>query len=195
MRLHAVAVLAAAAACSSAHSRQEPSPAPTPVERADDPWAAKDTPATTPGPAAGNLNKLVIGGDNVKPQMGLFALSRDSAREVDAEMKQGLEPAYRLAQKLAVKAWAGDRNFCEDAVRQTIGFWGIDGMLDAGELKQWKTRTLDQVRRDKLREINERHYEMIGEHDEAGCEKTLGIYVEGLQLAARDHLVLRNFGY
>lgn len=80
------------AACSSAHSRQEPSPAPTPVERADDPWAAKDTPPSTPGPAAGNLNKLVVGGDNAKPQMGLFALSSDNAKEVDAEMKQASSP-------------------------------------------------------------------------------------------------------
>lgn len=190
MRIICFAV--ALAACSSTHARQDPGPA-TPVERGDDPWAAKDTKDTKDTPS--NLNKLVIGGDNVKPQMGLFALSRDSAREVDTEMKQGLEPAYRLAQKLAVKAWTGDRNFCEDAVRQTIGYWGIDGMLDANDLRAWKTRTLDQVRRDHLREINERHYEMIGEHDEAGCEKTLGIYVEGIQLAARDHLVLRNFGY
>lgn len=180
-------------ACSSGSTNRDP--APTAVERDDDPWAVAAKPTSAPGPAATNLNKLVIGGDNTKPQMGLFALSRDAAKRVDAEMQQGLEPAYRLAEKLAVKAWTGDRNFCEDAVRQTIGYFGIDGMLDASDLRAWRSAELADVRAKHARAINERHHEMIGERDEAACDETLGIYVAGLKLAANQKLVLRNFGY
>jgi hypothetical protein len=182
-------------ACSSGSKPHEPPSAfaPTAVETgAADPWAVEGSAA--PG-KVGNPNKLVIGGNNDKPQMGLFALKTSDAERVDAEMKQGLESAYRLAQQLAVKAWAGDRNFCEDAVRQTIGYFGIDGMIDPKELKAWKTAQLDDVRKRHRAAINERHFEMIGERAEAECDKTLAIYVEGLQLAARDQLALRNFGY
>jgi len=181
-------------ACSSRSGNREQLQ-PTPVETvpgpANDPWAVRDE----QGPAATNLDKLVIGGDNQRPQMGLFALTKADAARVDAEMDHGLEPAYRLAQHLAVKAWAGDRNFCEDAVRQTIGFYGVDGMLDAKELRKWKSATLADIKEQHARAINERHYEMIGEHNEVGCDKTLGIYVEGLQLAATKQLELRNFGF
>lgn len=185
-------LIALLAACSS--GKAEPSPPATPVERAADPWATPSSPSE-PGPAAGNINKLVIGGDNKKPQMGLFALTREDAQRVDAAMDKGLEPAYRLAEKLAVKAWAGDRNFCEDAVRQTIHYFGIDGMLSPGELRAWKTVKLADVRKQHAAEINDLYFQMIGEHDEAACDKTLAIYVEGLQLAATDQLQLRNFGY
>jgi hypothetical protein len=180
-------------ACSSGSKPHDPGSAPSPVEK--DPWATTSAPTGSPGPAAKNINKLVIGGDNTKPQMGLFALARADADKVDAEMKQGLEPAYRLAQKLAVKAWTGDRNFCEDAVRQTIGYFGIDGMLDPSDLRAWKTAKLADVRDQLAAAINERHVQMIGERDEAACDKTLAIYVEGLQLAAAQQLELRNFGY
>src|SRR5687767_1444240 len=99
-------------ACSSGSSKREAGPPPTPVETANDPWATPATASGKPGPATGNINKMVIGGDNTKPQMGLFALSSENAREVDRAMTDGLEPAYRLAEQLAYKAWAGDRNFC-----------------------------------------------------------------------------------
>lgn len=182
------------AACSSGGKREPPASA-TPVERtsapsAADPWAVTDHAAP-----AGNLNKVVIGGNNDKPQMGLFALTPSDADAVDAEMEQGLEPAYRLAERLAVKAWAGDRNFCEDAVRQTIGYFGIDGMLDPRELRKWKTAKLADVKAKHAATINELHYQMIGEHDEAACDRTLAIYVDGLKLAATGKLELRNFGY
>jgi hypothetical protein len=179
-------------ACSSGSSKQrEAGPPPTPVELASDPWAT----SSTPSGKVGNINKLVIGGNNDKPQMGLFALTSENAREVDRAMEHGLEPAYRLAEKLAVKAWAGDRNFCEDAVRQTIGYFGIDGMLDPNDLRRWKTASLDYVRAQYSKAINDLHFEMIGEHNEIACDKTLAIYVEGLQLAAQKQLELRNFGY
>ncbi len=190
-----IALLFALAACSSGSKQNDPgtsTPA-TPVE--SDPWATTSAPAGEPGPAAKNLNKLVIGGDNTKPQMGLFALSAASAEQVDAAMKQGLEPAYRLAEKLAVKAWAGDRTFCEDAVRQTIGFFGIDGMMSPKKLSAWKTAKLADVRKEHGAAINERHLQMIGERDEGACDQSLAVFVEGLQLAARDGLELRNFGY
>jgi hypothetical protein len=175
------------AACSSRSSKpQEP---PTPVER--DPWAVEAKPAG----GTKNLNKLVIGGDNTNPQMGLFALTHDAAKQVDAAMKDGLEPAYRLAQQLAVKAWAGDRNFCADAVRMTIHFLGTDGMMSPDELRAWKTAKLTDVRKQHIAEINKLHFEMIGERDEAACDQALALYVEGLQLAANDKLELRNFGY
>jgi hypothetical protein len=193
--MHRLALVILLAACGSKKSENAPAPVPSPVERGTDPWAASDTPPGEPGPAAKNLNKLVIGGDNQKPQMGLFALSPDDARDVDAAMRQGLEPAYRLAQQRAVQAWAGDRNFCEDAVRQTIGYFGIDGMLDPKDLKRWKTASLDDVRAKHGKAINELHFQMIGERDEAACDRTLGVYVEGLKLAAAKDLELRNFGY
>ena len=193
--MRSIPVLLVLVACSSGGKR-EPGPPPTAVETgAPDPWAPQPTNAQKPGPAGGNLNKLVIGGDNTKPQMGLFALSSTNAREVDRAMQDGLEDAYRLAEKLSVKAWAGDRNFCEDAVRQTIGFYGIDGMIDPGDLRKWKQAKLDDVRKQHAKAINELHFEMIGERDEAACDKTLAIYVEGLQLAAAQKLELRNFGY
>lgn len=190
-----IALLLALVACSSGSKPHDPGTPPpaTPVEK--DPWATTTAPAGQPGPAAKNINKLVIGGDNTKPQMGLFALSSADAEQVDAAMKQGLEPAYRLAEKLAVKAWAGDRTFCEDAVRQTIGFFGIDGMIGAKELRAWKTAKLADVREAHATAINELHVQMIGERDEAACDKSLAVFVEGLQLAARDGLELRNFGY
>jgi len=181
------------AACSS--GKAEPAPPATPIERATDPWATPATSPNEPGPAAGNINKLVIGGDNKKPQMGLFALSRDDAKRVDAAMDKGLEPAYRLAEKLSVKAWTGDRNFCEDAVRQTIGYFGIDGMLSVKDLRAWRTAKLADVRKEHAAAINDLHFKMIGEHAKAACDKTLAIYVEGLQLAATEQLQLRNFGY
>jgi hypothetical protein len=186
-------VLVLLAACSS--GKAEPAQPATPVERASDPWATPATAPDQPAPAAGNINKLVIGGDNKKPQMGLFALSRDDAKRVDAAMEKGLEPAYRLAEKLSVKAWTGDRNFCEDAVRQTIGYFGIDGMLSAKDLRGWRTAKLADVRKEHGAAINDLFYKMIGEHDKAACDKTLTIYVEGLQLAAKEQLQLRNFGY
>jgi hypothetical protein len=174
------------AACSSGKSQEPPA---TPVEK--DPWAVEAKPTT----GTKNLNKLVVGGDNTNPQMGLFALTRDAAQQVDAAMKDGLEPAYRLAQKLAVKAWAGDRNFCADAVRMTIHFLGTDGMMDDAEKRQWKTAKLADVRKQHIAEINKLHFEMIGEHDEAACDQALATYVEGLQVAANDKLELRNFGF
>jgi hypothetical protein len=192
MRLGLVACpLVLVVACSSGSKPHEPATA-TPVESGNDPWAVKDTGA--PG-KLGNPNKIVVGGNNDKPQMGLFALRASDAERVDAEMKQGLEPAYRLAQELAVKQWAGDRNFCEDAVRQTIGYFGIDGMLDPADLKRWKSASLADVKKKHAQDIYKLHVEMIGERDEAACDQTLAIYVEGLQLAARDRLELRNFGY
>jgi hypothetical protein len=184
------------AACSSGKPKQ-PEPAPTPVEKVatPDPWDVPAAPTTGTGTGTKNLNKLVIGGDNRKPQMGLFALAPADAAKVDAAMKDGLEGAYRLAQKLSVKAWAGDRNFCEDAVRMTIGYFGIDGMMDASALRRWKTAKLADVRAQHAAEINKLHFEMIGERDEAACDKTLALYVEGLKLAATDKLELRNFGF
>ncbi|HEY5947752.1 MAG TPA: hypothetical protein VIV40_19765 [Kofleriaceae bacterium] len=183
-------------ACSSGSKRDRaPGEQASAVENANDPWATPATPNTAAGPAAKNLNKLVIGGDNTKPQMGLFALSPPDAKRVDAAMRDDYEKAYRLAQKLAVRAWAGDRNFCEDAVRQTIGFFGIDGMLDEDALRKWRTAKLADVRKEYSRPINELHFQMIGERDEAACDHTLAIYVEGLQVAANDKLELRNFGY
>lgn len=185
-----------AAACSSGKPEQR-EPAPTPVEKvatptAPDPW---DVPAAPSPTGTKNPSKLVIGGDNTKPQMGLFALQPADAAKVDAAMKDGLEGAYQLAQKLSVKAWAGDRNFCEDAVRMTIGYFGIDGMLDASALRRWKTAKLADVRAQHSAEINKLHFEMIGERDEAACDKTLALYVEGLKLAANEKLELRNFGF
>ena len=175
------------AACSSGSKPRE---SPTAVEK--DPWAVEAKPTT----GTKNLNKLVIGGDNTKPQMGLFALTHAAAKQVDAAMQDGLEPAYRLAQKLAVKAWAGDRNFCADAVRMTVHFLGTNGMLTDEELRAWKTVKLADVRKQHITEINELHVEMMGEHDEAACDQALALYVEGLQLAANDDsLELRNFGY
>src|SRR5690606_1614056 len=151
------------AACRAGRKPNDPGTPPpaTPVEK--DPWVTSDKPAGEPGPAAKNINKLVIGGDNSKPQMGLFALSSADAEQVDAAMKQGLEPAYRLAEKLAVKAWAGDRTFCEDAVRQTIGYFGIDGMMSAKQLRAWKTAKLADVRKQHAAAINERPLPLIGE--------------------------------
>jgi hypothetical protein len=181
-------LLVVVAACSSGKSKPA-EPPPTPVEK--DPWAAEAKPAG----GTKNLNKLVIGGDNTNPQMGLFALSHDAAKQVDAAMRDGLEPAYRLAQKLATKAWAGDRNFCADAVRMTIHFLGTDGMMSADELREWKTAKLADVRKQHIAEINELHEQMMGEQDEAACDRALAVYVEGLQLAANDKLELRNFGY
>lgn len=185
-----LALLLLLVACSSGSKPHEPAPAAKPAEH--DPWAVEASGA--PG-TLGNPNKIVIGGNNDKPQMGLFALSAADAKRVDAEMTHGLEPAYRLAEKLAVKAWVGDRNFCEDAVRQTIGYFRIDGMLEPSELSKWKSAKLDDVRRKHATSINELHVQMIGERDEAACDKTLAIYVEGLQLAASRQLELRNFGY
>ena len=178
------------AACSSGGKR-EAAPAATPVEKAADPWAVGDS-APSKG---GNINKVVIGGDNTKPQMGLFVLKHEDAERVDAAMKQGLEPAYRLAEQISVSKWSGDRNFCEDAVRQTIGYFGIDGMMNASELRRWRDVKLADVANEHRKAINELHFEMIGEHDEAACEQTLGVYVAALQRAARDKLELRNFGY
>jgi hypothetical protein len=179
------------AACSSGSKPHEPPATAVEKSAAPDPWAVESKPST----GTKNLNKLVIGGDNTKPQMGLFALTTDAAKQVDAAMQDGLEPAYRLAQKLATKAWAGDRNFCADAVRMTIGYLGIDGMLEAADLRKWKTAKLADVRKQHIAEINKLHVEMIGEQDEAGCDQVLAQYVEGLQLAANDKLELRNFGY
>jgi hypothetical protein len=195
MRVGLVLAVALVAACSSGSKPNEPSTAgpATPVEKAgNDPWAVRES--GKPG-ELGNPNKIVIGGNNDRPQMGLFALRAADARRVDAEMKQGLEPAYRLAEQLAVKAWAGDRNFCEDAVRQTIGYFGIDGMMDPKELRRWKVATLADVREQHGKDIYKLHVEMIGERDEAACDQTLAVYVEGLSLAAREQLALRNFGY
>lgn len=192
MRSALLVIIAACSSGSKPHDPGTPPPA-TPVEK--DPWATSDKPAGEPGPAAKNINKLVIGGDNSKPQMGLFALSSADAEQVDAAMQQGLEPAYRLAEKLAVKAWAGDRTFCEDAVRQTIGYFGIDGMMSPNKLSAWKTAKLANVRKEHAAAINERHVQMIGERDEASCDASLAVFVEGLQLAAREGLELRNFGY
>lgn len=190
-------------ACSSGSKPSDPNPRPattaattpaTPIE--NDPWAPAEASDPGPtGPAAKNINKLVIGGDNTKPQMGLFALSKADAAKVDAAMKQGLEPAYRLAEKLAVKAWAGDRSFCEDAVRMTIGYYGIDGMLDDRDLRKWKTAKLADVRAKHEAAINELHVQMIGERDEAACGQALESYVAALQLAANQKLELRNFGF
>ena len=191
--MHRFAALLLVAACSSKSAKREPEPPPTAVETApaNDPWAPRPS---TPG--NGNINKIVIGGNNDKPQMGLFALTSTNAREVDRAMNDGgLEAAYRLAEKISVKAWAGDRNFCEDAVRQTIGFYGIDGMLDPSDLRKWKTAKLDELRTQHGKAINQLHFDMIGERDEAACDKTLAIYAEGLQLAATQKLELRNFGY
>ena len=77
----------------------------------------------------------------------------------------------------------------------TIHYLGIDGMMDAGEMRSWKTAKLADVRAQHLAEINKLHVEMIGEQDEAACDRALALYVEGLQLAANDKLELRNFGY
>jgi hypothetical protein len=187
-------LLTVVAACSSGSSKQEAAPAPVAVEKAAaaDPWAVGDRGPSKPGPAAGNLNKLVIGGDNANPQMGLFALKPADAARVDAEMEQGLEPAYRLAEKLAVGKWTGDRTFCEDSVRLRLGYFGIDGGMNDEKRERWKTKQITQ--RD-IEAINGLHEKMIGEKAEAACAKSIETYVAGFRLAATKDLELRNFGY
>jgi hypothetical protein len=142
-----------------------------------------------------NINKLVIGGDNTRPQMGLFALKSADAEQVDAAMQSGLKGAYELAQKLAVKKSDGDRSFCEDAVRQIIGFMGIDGMMSEEQLAEWKTLELAAVEQQHLAAIRERHQMMIKEDDKGACKKDLAKYQEVLRFAATEKLELRNFGY
>ena len=56
-------VLVLVAACSS--GKADPALPATPVERASDPWATPATSPSEPGPAAGNINKLVVGGDTL----------------------------------------------------------------------------------------------------------------------------------
>jgi hypothetical protein len=181
-------------------------PEPAPVEKATgekpaepseqaDPWQVGDKPVSPPGPAAGNINKLVIGGDNTKPQMGLFALKPDDAKRVDAEMDSGLEAAYRLAEKLAVGRWTGDRTFCEDSVRLRLGYFGMDGGMTAEKRQRWRTKKLADVMKRDSESIYSLHLKMIGEQDKAACDKSIATYVAGITLAAKDDLELRNFGY
>ena len=142
-----------------------------------------------------NPNKIVIGGNNAKPQMGLFALTKGDAKAVGAAMDAGLKSAFDLALAKAKKSWAGDRNFCSDSVRMTIGYFGTDGMLDDDDWKPWKTADLAALKAKHLPAILEMHKQMIGEDDPAACEASLTTYVEALRYAATEQLELLNFGY
>ncbi|MDQ3367396.1 MAG: hypothetical protein M3680_18385 [Myxococcota bacterium] len=152
--------------------------------------------ATADVPAAQNINKLVIGGNNVKPQMGLFALREPEAKAVQAAMARGLEPAYTLALlATATKTWVGDRNYCSDAVRVTIQYLGTDGMLDDAAWERWRTASLAELEAKHLGEINKLHEQMMGESDPAACKASLRAYAEALTFAATQQLVLLNFGF
>ncbi|MDX2087529.1 MAG: hypothetical protein SFX73_06755 [Kofleriaceae bacterium] len=178
------------AGCGSEQSAAAPEPTSAPAKAP----APKPSPDTAP-PGLKNINKLVIGGDNKDPQMGLFALRAADATQVSAAMKQGLRAAYELAMTRADKAWTGKRNFCSDAVRQTIGYYGIDGMLDDKEWAQWRKDSFAKIKAVHFKAILELHEEMIGEHDPQGCEDSLRTYVEALRYAATNKLELLNFGF
>ena len=138
--------------------------------------------------------KTVIGGNNDRPQMGLFALEPEAAAEVDAKMSD-LKAAYEHAQKVATRSWAGDRTWCEDAVRQIIGYYAVDGMLDDEKRATWKTASFERLKKEHLDAIVERHELMYDKKEPEVCARTLEMFVEGLRFATSEGLEVRHFGY
>ena len=138
--------------------------------------------------------KTAIGGENDDPKMGLFALDEAGATEVDAKLGD-LHAAYEHAERVAIKAWTGDRTFCEDAVRQNIGYYAVGGLLDEKELAYWKTATYAAVERKHLDAIVQRHEQMYDAHEPEVCKQTLRTFVQALNYVAREGLQIRNFGY
>lgn len=138
--------------------------------------------------------KTVIGGNNDRPQMGIFALAPEAAAEVDAKMGD-LKAAYEHAQKVATRSWAGDRTFCEDAVRQIIGYYAVDGMLDDKQRATWKTASFERLKAEHLDAIVERHEMMYEKKEPEVCARTLETFVEALRFVTTEDLEVRNFGY
>jgi hypothetical protein len=127
--------------------------------------------------------------------MGLFALTADDATAVDKRLETDSRAAFDLAKSIAKKTWAGDRTFCEDGVRMTIGFLGTDGKPAADDDAMWKSAELDAIKAVNIKAIDDLHTQITGKSDRATCERTLATYVEALRYAASEQLELRNFGY
>jgi hypothetical protein len=138
--------------------------------------------------------KTVIGGNNDRPQMGIFALTPEAAAEVDAKMGD-LKAAYDHAQKVATRSWAGDRTFCEDAVRQIIGYYAVDGMIDDEKRATWKTASFEDLKAKHFTAILERHEMMYDKNEPEVCARTLETFVEALRFVTTEDLEVRNFGF
>lgn len=80
-------------------------------------------------------------------------------------------------------------------MRQIIGYYAVDGMLDDEKRATWRTATFEDLKAKHFAEILERHEMMYDKNEPEVCARTLETFVEALRFVTTEDLEVRNFGF